>query len=131
VIAMGSRFWKTKSKKPKKQRKAVFKAPLHKKRKMLAAPLSPELRGKYERRSFPVRVGDTVLVVRGDFAGYEGKVLKVDVKNLRIQVEGVTRRKVDGTLIYVPIHPSKVMITKLDLSDNLRKQAIERKLEAV
>lgn len=118
-------YWKTKSKKPKKQRKAQFKAPLHKRHKMMSAPLSPELKAKYGRRSFPVRRGDTVLILRGDFAGYEGKVIKVDLKNFRIHIEGVIRRKVDGTIIPVPIHPSKVMITKLDLSDRRRRERLE------
>ncbi|MCS7364256.1 MAG: 50S ribosomal protein L24 [archaeon GB-1867-035] len=118
-------YWKTKSKKPKKQRKAQFKAPFHKRHKMMAAPLSPELRAKYDRRSLPVRKGDTVIILRGDYAGYEGKVLKVDLKNFRIHVEGVTRRKADGTIIPVPIHPSKVMITKLDLSDRRRREKLE------
>ncbi|MCS7386266.1 MAG: 50S ribosomal protein L24 [archaeon GB-1867-005] len=123
---MKSLFWKTKSKKPKKQRIALFKAPLHKRHKLVSAPLSPELRAKYGRRSFPVRKGDTVLIMRGDYAGYEGKVLRVDLKKYRIHIEGVTRRKADGTIIYVPIHPSKVMITKLDLSDPRRKEALEK-----
>ncbi|MCS7368107.1 MAG: 50S ribosomal protein L24 [archaeon GBS-70-058] len=121
-------YWKTKSKKPSKQRKAIFEAPLHKRHDLMAAPLSPELRKKYNRRSFPVRKGDTVLIMRGDFAGIEGKVVKVDLKDMRIYVEGATRKKADGTTIYAPIHPSKVMITKLDLSDELRRKALERKV---
>ncbi|HDH06875.1 MAG TPA: 50S ribosomal protein L24 [Thermoproteales archaeon] len=125
---MKTLFWKTKSKKPKKQRKALFRAPLHKRRKIMSAPLAPELRAKYGRRSFPIRKGDTVLIMRGDYAGYEGKVIKVDLKKYRIHVEGVTRRKTDGTIVYVPIHPSKVMITRLDLSDSRRREALERKL---
>ncbi|MCR6691300.1 MAG: 50S ribosomal protein L24 [archaeon YNP-LCB-003-016] len=121
-------YWKTKSKKPSKQRKAILEAPLHKRHDLMAAPLSPELRKKYNRRSFPVRKGDTVLIMRGDFAGIEGKVVEVDLKEMRIHVEGATRKKADGTIVYVPIHPSKVMITKLDLSDELRKKALERKV---
>lgn len=119
-------YWKTKSKKPSKQRKAIFEAPLHKRHKLMSAPLSPELRKTYNRRSFPVRKGDTILIMRGDFAGVEGKVLDVNLKNMRITVEGATRKKADGSTIYVPIHPSKVMITKLDLSDEGRRRALER-----
>jgi len=122
-------YWKTKSKKPSKQRKAIFEAPLHKRHKLMSAPLSPELRKTYNRRSFPVRKGDTVLIMRGDFAGVEGKVLDVDLKNMRITVEGATRKKADGSTIYVPIHPSKVMITKLDLSDEERRKALERSVK--
>lgn len=122
-------YWKTKSKKPSKQRKAIFEAPLHKRHKLISAPLSPELRRMYNRKSFPVRKGDHVLIMRGDFAGIEGKVLDVDLKEMRITVEGATRKKADGTTIYVPIHPSKVMITKLDLSDKVRREALERKVK--
>ncbi|MEX2689585.1 MAG: 60S ribosomal protein L26, partial [Candidatus Njordarchaeum guaymaensis] len=31
-----------------------------------------------------------------------------------------------GSTIFIPIHPSKVMITKLNLSDKWRKKIIER-----
>ena len=33
----------------------------------------------------------------------------------------------DGTTIPVPIHPSKVMITRLNLDDKWRKKALDRK----
>lgn len=114
-------------KQPRKQRKAYFNAPLHIRHKLVSAPLSKELRKEYGIRSLPLRTGDTVMVLRGDFKGHEGKVVKVDLKRLRIHVEGVTRRRADGTQVYIPIHPSKVMITKLDLSDERRKLVIERK----
>jgi len=96
----------------------------------MSAPLSRELRKQYGIRSLPVRTGDTVLIMRGDFKGHEGRVVKVDLKKLRIYVEGVTRKRSDGTTVYIPIHPSKVMITKLDLSDKERRKVIERKREA-
>jgi len=93
----------------------------------MTAPLSPELRRKYGIRNLPIRKGDTVMIMRGDFKGIEGKVIRVDLKKIRIYVEGATRRKADGTQVNVPIHPSNVMITKLDLSDPRRKEVIERK----
>ncbi|MHC1586789.1 MAG: 60S ribosomal protein L26, partial [Candidatus Hecatellaceae archaeon] len=39
--------------------------------------------------------------------------------------DGVTREKADGTTVYVPIHPSNLMITKLDLSDKWRSSRLE------
>ncbi|HDI47223.1 MAG TPA: 50S ribosomal protein L24, partial [Candidatus Methanomethylia archaeon] len=60
------------SKQPKKQRKAVYQSSLHRRRKMLVAPLSPQLRGEYGVRNLPVRKGDTVLIMRGDHIGVEG-----------------------------------------------------------
>ncbi|RLI22803.1 50S ribosomal protein L24 [Candidatus Bathyarchaeota archaeon] len=121
---------KTVTSKPSKQRKRLYTAPLHIKYRFLSAPLAPELREKYGFRSLPVRVGDKVQIMRGDFKGLEGKVLKVFRKKLRITIEGITREKVDGTTINVPIHPSKVMITELNLDDKWRRKIIERKSKA-
>jgi len=121
---------KTLTSKPSKQRKRLYTAPLHVRSKILSAPLSPDLREKYGFRSLPIRVGDRVQILRGDHKGFEGKVLKVDRKKYRISVEGITREKVDGTTINVPIHPSKVMITELNLDDKWRRKKIERKRKA-
>ena len=105
----------------------MFQAPHHKRYKMFSAPLSPKLRESYGCRSIPVRVGDTVQILRGDGKGIEGKVTKVDRKNYRIFIEGFTREKADGTTIPIPVHPSKVMITRLNLDDKWRKKILERK----
>ncbi len=116
-----------KSSQPKKQRKAFFNAPLHKRQKMMAAPLSEELRRQYGIRSLPVRKGDEVVILRGDWKGHRGKVVEVDLKKMRIFVEGVTQTNARGEPRYYPLHPSKVMIVKLDLSDKKRMEIIERK----
>jgi len=73
-----------------------------------------------------VRVGDTVRVMRGDRKGFEGKVTRVDRKKYRVFVEGLTREKVDGSTIQIPVHPSKVMITALNLDDKWRREALKR-----
>ena len=117
----------TTSSKPSKQRKALYAMPLHLRHKLFTAPLSPELREKYGVKRLPVRTGDVVRVMRGDFAGHEGKVVKVNLKHARIFIEGVQIKKADGTPVYYPIHPSKVMIVKLDLSDKYRLKIIERR----
>jgi len=116
--------------KPSKQRKRLFQAPNHRRHKHFAAHLSPELRASRGVRAIPVRSGDTVLIMRGDHKGFEGKVTRIDQKKYRIYVEGLTRETVDGTTIFVPIHPSKVMITRLNLDDKWRKKILERKREA-
>jgi len=113
--------------KPSKQRKMLYQAPLHKRYKLFSAMLSDNLKEKYGVNSVPVRSGDTVRILRGDFKGIEGKVTRIDRKNYRIFVEGVTREKVDGTTVFVPIHPSKVMITNLNLDDKWRKRILDRK----
>ena len=116
--------------KPSKQRKMLFQAPDHRRHKHFAAPLSPELRASRGVRALPVRSGDTVHIMRGDHKGSEGKVTRIDRRKYRVYVEGLTRETVDGTAIFVPIHPSKVMITRLNLDDKWRKKILERKREA-
>ncbi|HIE24114.1 MAG TPA: 50S ribosomal protein L24 [Candidatus Korarchaeota archaeon] len=117
------------SSKPSKQRKYLYRAPKHHRGKIMSAHLAPELREKYLTRSFPIKVGDKVVVLRGDYKLHEGKVIKVDRKKYRIHIEGLRRRKVDGTEVPIPIHPSKVMIIELDLKDEERKAALERRGE--
>jgi len=116
--------------KPSKQRKRFFQAPAHVRHKLLAAHLSPELRGFHIVKRFPVRTGDTVRIMRGDHKGFEGKISRVDLKSYSIYVEGLTREKVDGTTIFVPVHPSKVIVTHLNLDDKWRKEILETKKEA-
>jgi large subunit ribosomal protein L24 len=117
--------------KPTKQRKMLFQAPDHIRYKFFAAPLSPQLKKSHKVKTIPVRSGDTVRVMRGDHKGFEGKITRVDRRKYRVYVEGLTREKVDGTAIFVPVHPSKVMITNLNLDDKWRKKILERKKTTV
>lgn len=116
--------------KPSKQRKMLYQAPDHIRHKLFAATLSPELRKSHGAKALPVRKGDTVRVMRGDHKGLEGKVTRVDRKRYRIFLEGLTREKSDGTTTFVPIHPSKVMITRLNLDDKWRNKILKRKGKA-
>lgn len=113
--------------KPGKQRKKLHQAPLTERYRRFSAPLSSKLKGSHGTGSVPVRSGDTIIIMRGDRKGSEGKVTRIDRKNYRIFIEGIDREKVDGTKILVPIHPSKVMITRLNLDDKWRKKILERK----
>ena len=83
----------TESKKPSKMRKAFFNAPYHIRHKFMTAPLSDALKAEYGIKRLPVRRGDKVLIVRGDYMASEGKVVRVDYKKIRIYVENVTRKK--------------------------------------
>jgi len=115
------------SKQPRKQRKFLYTAPLHLRGKIMSATLSPDLREKYGIRALPIREGDKVKIMRGDFKGKEGKVVEVDLKRYRIHVEGVTQKKVDGTEVFYPVHPSNVMIVDLNLEDERREKIINRR----
>jgi len=116
-----------KTTKPGKQRKRLYQAPLNQRYKRFSAPLSSKLKESHSTNSVPVRKGDTVMIMRGDRKGSEGKVTQINRKKYRIFVEGATREKVDGTTTFIPIHPSKVMITRLNLDDKWRKKILERK----
>jgi large subunit ribosomal protein L24 len=119
----------TKSSHPRKQRRAHYNAPLHKRRKDIAGHLSKELRLRYHRRSFSIRKDDVVQVVRGSYKGHNGKVVKVDSVHRKIHVEGATYAKADGTQVAKPLDPSNVLITQLELSDPYRNAILDRKEE--
>lgn len=121
-----SKSWKS-SKSPRKQRKYIFNAPLHIKHKFLAANLSDELRKKYVKRNIPVRKGDKVKVLRGQFRNLTGKIEKVLLKKTRVHIENAQLQKKDGSKAYYPIHPSNLMIIELNLEDKERKKSLERK----
>lgn len=106
----------------------MYNAPWHKKRKRMAAHLSAKYLGDEKKtypRAVPVRKGDTVLVIRGADKGHEGKVATTDTKSMTITIEGLTMKKADGTQVGRKIHPSNVIITKLDLSDPMRREKFE------
>jgi len=108
-----------KSSKPKNQRLMVSRG---RKAGMIRAPLSSDLNMQYGIKTVSIRKGDTVSVTRGDYAGHEGKVVTVAMGSMRIVVEGINQPKLDGTNKPVLIPPSKVKVTKLDLSDKERKK---------
>ncbi len=116
-----------KSSKPRKQRRFLYTAPLHLKRKVLSSHLSKELREKFKRRALPLRKGDEIQVMRGKFKGKTGKVARVNYKKYRVYVEGITRKRTVGTEAQVSLHPSKLKIVNLNLDDKRRQKILERK----
>lgn len=124
---MGSK--KRISKKPSKQRRLLYTAPLHRRGKIMSVHLSPQLREKHGVRRLPIRTGDTVRVLRGDAKGMEGKVTNVDRKKFKVYIEGLTRKKQSGDTVPTPIYYSKLMIMNLDLSDPVRKEKLEALVE--
>ena len=114
--------------KSRKQRKELFNAPSHKKRKWIASHLEENLLLKYDKRSISVVKGDTVKVMRGSFKGHEDKVAHVNVKKRCVEIEGLTMTKADGKKIAKPIHASNLLVTKLNLTDKWRRKKLERGL---
>jgi len=118
--------WKS-SKQPRKQRKYVFNAPSHIKKKLVSTNLSKELREKHNKRNIPIRTGDKVKILRGQFKGKTGEITKVDLKNLKVNVSNIELLKKDGNRVAYPIRPSNLMIIELKLDDKKRKKLLERK----
>ena len=117
------------SSKARTQRKAGANAPLHVKRKMCAAHLSDDLRKEYGARTARVCRGDTVAVLRGDedHRGTEVRVVDVFTDTGCVTIEGITVKQADGTETARPVHASNLVITKLNLEDEWRKDSLSRK----
>lgn len=105
---------------PRKQRKARYSASAHARSKYMSATLSKDLRKKFGTRTLPLKVGDKVEVLRGDFKETEGKIMEVDYNSYKVCVEDVTLSKPDGTTVYYPLDPSNLMIIKASTSDKRR-----------
>ena len=117
-----------KSLKSRKQRKEYYNAPLHKKRKWISSHLEENLLLKYDRRRVSLIKDDTVKVMRGSFKGHEGKITNVNLRRRHVEVEGLVMTKADGKKIAKPIHPSNLLITKLNLTDRWRRKKLEKNL---
>lgn len=114
------------SSKPVKVRKVLARSPTREKALKLArAMLSTDLKAKYSTNSVRVRPGDNVKLVRGEYAGVEGKIQKVFPSEGRVTVEGVTREKIAGGTTPLRIHTSNVVVTGLNLDDKFRRQKLE------
>ncbi|KAK2628041.1 hypothetical protein QTJ16_002687 [Diplocarpon rosae] len=109
----------------RKSRKAHYDAPSSVRRTIMSAPLSKELREKYNVRSIPIRKDDEVTVVRGSNKGREGKITSVYRLKYIVHIERVVKEKSSGQSVPLGIHPSKVVITKLKI-DKDRESILER-----
>ncbi|MFW9810888.1 MAG: 50S ribosomal protein L24 [Candidatus Thorarchaeota archaeon] len=115
------------TKSPRKQRRRVRNAPLHEKKNLLKCRLDEFLQEEYGLRSLVVKKGDLVKIMRGQFRDTEGKITAVSYRKGRVYLDNATLTKADGKEAAVPIHPSNLMLVKLEIDDE-RKQLIERKV---
>ena len=118
---------KPSSKSPRKQRRRIRNAALHERKSLLKCRLDEFLQEDYGLRSLVVKKGDLVKVMRGQFRDTEGKVTSVNYKKLRVFLESATITKADGKEAPLPVHPSNLMLVKLELDDE-RKSLIEGKV---
>lgn len=118
---------KPSSKSPRKQRRRVRNAALHERKSLLKCRLDEFLQEEYGLRSLVVKKGDLVKVMRGQFRDTEGKVTGVSYKKVRVFLDNATITKADGKEAPVPVHPSNLILVKLELDDE-RKSLIEGKV---
>jgi large subunit ribosomal protein L24 len=93
----------------------------------ICSSLTDDLRKQYGRRSARVVKGDTVKVMRGEYAGIEGKVEKVTTERGTLAIEGVQREKIKGGNVKVQIHASDVTIMSFNLQDKYRQTKLQSK----
>ena len=114
------------SRQARKQRKYLANAPQHIEQRLLSSHLSKDLRKKYSRRSFPLKKGDMVKVMRGKLAKKFGKVSVIDVKNTRVAIEGIQVTKKEGIKVNTWFHASNLQIIELNLEDKRRLDSIKK-----
>jgi large subunit ribosomal protein L24 len=120
-----SKSWKF-SRQPRKQKKFLANAPNHIRKKLMGCNLDKKLREKYGIRNIEICKGDEVKIMRGKFKGKHGKTGVIDIKNCRIQIDGVQRTKKGGEKIETWFHPSNVKIIVLNDSDNKRMKRTKK-----
>lgn len=125
------KFNKKVSSSRRKCRKAHFQADDAKRRIIMSSNLSKELREQYKFRSFPVVVGDTVLVMSGDqkLKGQPATVVKVNRATYRVFLSNTTRTKQNGSVVRFGVHPSNLQIIKFSMEHN-REAILEKKKQA-
>jgi len=114
------------SRQPRKQRKYLANAPLHIRHKMISANLSKELRKKYGKRNFPLRKNDVIKIMRGEYRKKTGKISEINMKKMKVLIDGIYKSKRDGTKIKIYFQPSNLQIQELNLDDKKRIEALNR-----
>lgn len=121
------KIWSSKwvaSKQPRKQRKYIINLPIHRVKDVMHSMLSKDLKEK--KNSIPIRKGDKVKIMRGQFKKKTGTVDKVLNKKMKVYIDVAKMTKKDGSSVYYPIHPSNLQITEIAGEDKKRKKILER-----
>jgi len=112
------------------RKRTIYNPSLFVKSKLLCSHLSKELQQKYNKNSIRVTEGDTVRVMRGEFKGVSGKIIRVSSDKNGIAVEGIKKEKLKGGNLDVFIHTSNVLVTDINTEDKWRQNKLEGKKPA-
>jgi len=115
----------TTSRQPRKQRRAAFEADLFERRRRISLPLSRELRRRYGRRNLPARKGDTVRILSGSYKGQEERIARIDRRSYSITLDKITGKTADQKLKPLPLRPSHLVLTRLNLADGWRRRVLK------
>mgnify|MGYP001192173221 CR=1 FL=1 len=111
----------------KMRNKQIYYATMQSASKQLSCALSKDLRKKYGKRSARIIEGDTASIVRGEFAGVDGKVTKISIANRGVNIEGVKKEKLKGEKFDVYVHTTNIVISGLNSDDKWRINKLEGK----
>ena len=113
---------------PRKMRnQQIYYATMKTASKQLSCALSKELRKKYGKRSVRILKGDTAKIIRGEFAGVDGKVTKISIPDRGVNIEGVKKEKLKGDKFDVYVRTANIVVTALDTEDKWRINKLEGK----
>ena len=113
---------------PRKMRnQQIYYATMKTASKQLSCALSKELRKKYGKRSVRIKEGDTASIIRGEFAGVDGKVTKISIPDRGVNIEGVKKEKLKGDKFDVYVRTTNIVLTALDSGDKWRINKLEGK----
>ena len=113
---------------PRKMRnQQIYYATMKTASKQLSCALSKELRKKYGKRSTRILKGDTAKIIRGEFAGVDGKVTKISIPDRGVNIEGVKKEKLKGDKFDVYVRTTNIVLTALDTEDKWRINKLEGK----
>jgi large subunit ribosomal protein L24 len=115
---------------PHKQRTRTERASLHERQNQVRATLSADLREEFGQRNVRVNEGDTVEIMRGDFAGEEADVVAVDLKSATIDAEEITQETADGEEVAFPLEPSNLRVIALNREDDRRVERLESEADS-
>ena len=105
---------------PGKQRLALYESDWQARHIRMSAHVAKALRPTTKVRSLPLRLGDSVKVMRGDYKGKAAEIAEVDYTHNRVFLKGITRKKVDGKEAFISFRPSNLLITQLEGKDKRR-----------
>lgn len=109
--------------------RTIYKASSFIRSKQMCSHLSDDLAKKYNKRSVRVTEGDTVKVMRGEYKGVSGKILRVSSEKNGVAIEGIKKEKLKGGNLDVYIHTSNLVVTDLNTEDKWRVNKLEGKAQ--